>query len=278
MSYPQPNADAYALNGSRFFRLNTLLASPGDIYESAQGGLGFALGPESDISKVNIGYYDDQVPTFLNTTAIGPSRSFVGRLDARNDASFVPINRPGRVLMWPADLYNPAWRPPAFNVLTDIISYFTPRLDVIQYFSDQPSLVPARNDRSYLIQDIFSGVATTADTYLMIPFWGRRFAQIQATNKNLAGGTSGAWNFSVSGVSFGISGNATLTANSTDYTQLTTLVADAPIAAQATVLKRITSFADGVFDMLMLRVHRTAPDLDPPKGPIRITVSDVAQD
>ena len=71
MSYPQPNADQYAINGYQYFRLNTLLSSPGDIYESAQSALAIALGPESDISRVAVAYYDDQVPTtFTNQTVI----------------------------------------------------------------------------------------------------------------------------------------------------------------------------------------------------------------
>lgn len=280
MAFPQPNADRYALNGSPFFRLNTLLSSPGDIYESGQGGLAFAIGPDSDIAKVNIGYYDDQVPTFLNTTTIGPDRPFIGLLSSRNDARYVPIDRPGKVLIWSADLYNPAYRPPGFNALIDLISYFTPRLDVIQYFTQQSSsIVSARNDKSYLIQNIFAPVIPTGDHFLMIPYWGRRFAQIQLTNKNKTGEpTTGAWSFAVSGVTFGISGSASVANNDTDFTQITTIIADAVVPAQTTVLKRITSFSDGVFDMLMLRIHRVNPDLDPPLGPIKITVSDVAQD
>jgi len=60
MSYPPPNPDQYALNGYKFFRLNTPLISDGDMYESQQGANGFAIGPDSDISKVNIGYFDEQ--------------------------------------------------------------------------------------------------------------------------------------------------------------------------------------------------------------------------
>ena len=55
MSYPPPNPDNYALNGYKFFRLNTPLTSDGDMYESAQGGQGFAIGPQSDLSLGNCG-------------------------------------------------------------------------------------------------------------------------------------------------------------------------------------------------------------------------------
>ena len=75
MSYPQPSADQYAIKGYQFFRLNTLLTSPGDIYQSQQSGHAFAIGPESDISNVNVAYFDDQVPNFMAQTVISPQRA-----------------------------------------------------------------------------------------------------------------------------------------------------------------------------------------------------------
>ena len=97
MSYPQPDSNQYAIKGYQFFRLNTLLTSPGDIYESAQSGHSIAIGPESDLANINVAYFDDQVETFMQRTTISPLRAFVGRIDARNDAVTAPVERRARL-------------------------------------------------------------------------------------------------------------------------------------------------------------------------------------
>ena len=179
MSYPQPDADQYAIKGYKYFRLLTPLTSPGDIYESQQSGHALALGPESDVANVDIAYFDDQVTSFVNRTQIGPLRSFVGRIDARNDARYVPSGRPGRVLIWPADLYDPSYVPADFVPDTQSITFVTPMLDVIQYFSPQDSLVPRRNDKTYR----FNGIPNDGvQGWIILPFWGRRTATIRLTN------------------------------------------------------------------------------------------------
>src|SRR3981189_3558041 len=131
MSYPQPNADTYAVNSYGFFRLNTLLSSPGDIYRSPQGGHLFCLGPESDVANVNIAYFDDQVPTFLQTTQISPGRSFTGFMAARNEATYSPSRRFGRIFCWSNDIYDPSFLPRSFSANTDHIQFIAPQLDVI---------------------------------------------------------------------------------------------------------------------------------------------------
>lgn len=149
MSYPPPNFDQYALNGYKFARLNTPLISDGDIYESQQGAQGFAIGPDSDISKVNIAYFDDQVPRFMNQVAITPERSFPGFFAARNEVDYVPSNRPGRILIWSDELYNNTWLPTAFEVGSRI-DFEVPVLDVIQYFAPAAQAMNSgRNDKEY---------------------------------------------------------------------------------------------------------------------------------
>jgi hypothetical protein len=262
VSYPQPNADQYAINGYQYFRLNTLLSSPGDIYESQQSSLALSLGPDSDISKVAVAYFDDQVPTFMQMTSIGSERTFVGRIDARNEVPYQPSNRPGRIFFWSDDLYDTSFRPPGFSVLNDKFNVVTPRLDVIQYFSTPPTLLPARNDKTYNFQNIVTGVSPTFNSYLMIPYWGRKYAMVELTNKS-----TGATGFSLSGVNFAVS------PSSAGYTQITTIVADAPIGVNAQVSALVKSDAHGMFDMLMLTFHRVNA-ADVVMGPVRVFVSD----
>lgn len=187
MTFPQPNADAYALNGQQYFRLNTLLSSPGDIYESAQGALAFAMGPDSDIARVRISYFDDQGgPTKTNETVIDPRRSFVGRVDARNETTYQPSNRPGRILLWPDDLFDPTYIPTTavtgFNPGTDALITIVPRLDVIQYFVAQQSLQSRRADKEYNSQ---SYDPTANLNYIIVPTYGRKYGFCDVINKDL---------------------------------------------------------------------------------------------
>ena len=178
MSYPPPNADQYALNGYKFFRLNTPLISDGDIYESAQGAQAFAIGPDSDISKVNIAYFDDQVPNFVNQFAITPERSFPGLVAARNEVNYVPSNRPGRILLWSDELYNPTWDPNFIDV-AGRIDFEVPVMDVIQYFAPSGLATnQGRNDREYWYDFIAAPPAQVGVVNawtLVIPYYGRRF-------------------------------------------------------------------------------------------------------
>ncbi len=181
MSYPQPDADQYAIKGYKYFRLLTPLTSPGDIYESQQSAHAMALGPESDVANVDIAYFDDQVTSFVNKTQIGPLRSFVGRIDARNDARYVPAGRPGRLLFWPADLYDPFYVPADFSPGQGL-TFIPPVLDVIQYFSPQASLVQKRNDKTYRFLGIPQEGLGLPQGWIVLPFWGRRSATIRLVN------------------------------------------------------------------------------------------------
>jgi hypothetical protein len=267
MTFPQPNADGYATGGSGFFRLNTRLSSPGDMYESAQGAHNFAIGPDSDISKVNVAYFDDQVPTFMNQFSLGPARSFAGFVAARNEALYAPISRPGRTLIWSDDLFNSQFRPPGFDPDTDTFNIIVPQLDVIQFFSDPPGILPDRNDKSYLIQNVAADAIDARPTYFMIPFYGRRYGMVEITNRSAF-----PFSWGIFGVNFAISpiGPGALD-------QITAIRALAPIAATVNEVTKITSFVHGVFDYLLLEIVSIANKATFP-APIKVVCSDVAQD
>jgi len=266
MTYPQPNADAYATGGYGFFRLSTRLSSPGDIYESPQGAHAFAIGPDSDISKVDIAYFDDQVPMFLNQLSVGPGRSFAGSVAARNDASYAPVNRPGRTLMWSDDLFNSQFRPPGFDANDDTYNIIVPQLDVIQYFSDLPGVVPARNDKSYLIQNV-SAALGGHPTYFMIPYYGRRYGMIGITNR-----AADPLNWGIFGVNFAIS-----PAGAGALDQITPIRALGPLASTVNEVTKVSPLVHGVFDYLLLQIERIGDKPTFP-APIKVVVSDVAQD
>lgn len=214
MSYPQPSADGYALNGYQFFRLNTLLSSPGDIYESTQSSQAFALGPDSDISRVNVAYYDDQainpsnpaLATFMNQATVAPSRSFLGRIDAQNQETYSPSKRPARILIWSDDIWDPSYVPSAAAgyAAGDHVLPITPRLDVLQYFQAQPGLNPRRSDKQY---DFTFYEGDSKATWIVIPAYGRKYGYVSCLNKNLAL----AYTFRVIGVTYSLTGVATET-------------------------------------------------------------------
>lgn len=261
MSYPQPNADQYAINGFQFFRLITRLVSPGDIYQSQQSGLGFALGPESDIANVNVAYFDNQAPNFLNQTVLSPERAFVGRIDSRNDTTFAPAGRPGVILFWSANLYDPAYRPialpAAFNPAIDAIQFISPVLDVVEYFKPQDSLGPGRIDKEFSFQNY---PVVTGRFYLVVPYYGRKYASINITNRDQVV----ALTVGVVGLNYAI----TQDNSAKPYHQETTIVSPTAIAANGRLLRVIKADTDGMFDALVFSFNGPGP------APLRIDVSD----
>lgn len=277
MTYPQTNANEYALNAQEFFRLNTEISSAGDIYESEQGCHALAIGPESDISRVNITYYDRQATNFVQQTQISPDRAFVGRIDAVNNAGqYQPSGRPGRILIWPDEIYDPLWRPDGFAV-GDVIQFLTPRLDVIQYFSPQNSLVSRRNNRTFYAQNFpipinGAGPPSNLSYILMVPFYGRRYASIQFTNWQSTVAGAADLLIRVDGVNFTIIQNA----GGTQRHARTPLVTSVNVPSGGGQLAtQILASADGMYDMLLIEL--TQNTVNPgPMGitPLKVVISD----
>lgn len=271
MSYPQPNSNAYSVGGSQFFRLLTPLTSPGDIYESEQSGHAFALGPESDVANVNVVYYDDQVPSFVTTTGIGPERSFTGLLVARNEVRYAPANRPGRILFYPADLYDPSYQPAGFVPNSQTLTFIPPMLDVIQYFSPQPSLVPRRLDKTFR----FDGIPNNgASGWIVVPFWGRKTGTVRFDNY-----CTNPVTFAVRGVTYYINDPASNPAGTPTAVERQ-LIGSGPVAPQGHIDLLITPSGPlapvapiGSYDALAIFISFGPFQPDGPT-PLEITVSD----
>lgn len=272
MTYPQPNSNDPAINGGNFFRLNTPLVSAGDIYESEQGARAFALGPQSDISRVMINYFDENqgsnVPqTFLNALEISPQRAFVGNIAARNDVTYQPAGRPGRVLFWVSDLYNAGYRPEDANVLAGQVLRVPPQLDIIQYFQPMASLTGGRDDKTFYFQDVpqTPGVGPGKQpTYIVLPYYGRAYAFISLTNRSGAAVT-----LTVIGTNYAINNDSIFGAG-TFLNQETTLLGPTVIADNAQKIKIVRAGVDGMFDALVIKLQGNpmAPT------PLKIVMSD----
>lgn len=259
MSYPQPDPDQYVLKLYPFWNLSTALASPGDIYQSTQGSLAFCLGPDSDVANVNFAYYDDQAVNGMRFASISPSRSFTSLIAARNDQLYLPSQRPGRIMFWSGDIYDPAFRPSGFNPSLDTISFIPPVLNVIQYFQPSVGLVPQRNDKEYLFQAYHQNGGTA---YIVIPYYGRKYCFIQITNGNPVSPTT----FGVLGVNYSITQNG----SAHPYHQVTTIHAPGSITSGNSVTVIVTAQVTGMFDALVFSVT------DDP-APLRIIMSDQDQ-
>ncbi len=257
MAFPQPNADKYCLNGYQYFRLFTPLASPGDIYESAQSCHACCVGPESDIANVVVQYFDDQVTNFVQQTTISPRRAFLGRIDARNEATYAPSGTPGRIMFWAADLYDPNFKPTGFTVGVDHMQFIVPQMDIIQYFKPTDA-APQRIDKQYLFQNYSVGI-----TYIVVPFYGRKYCYAEITNRTPVTPAT----IKIIGVNYAITDDSS-TGLTVPYHQETILQATASLATGAQLTKIITATANGTFDALVFGVSADGP------APLKIVTSD----
>lgn len=266
MSYPQPDSDEAVLNGLQFFRLKTTLTSAGDIYESAQGANAFMLGPDSDVAKVSMAYFDIQAtPTYVQKVAISPDRGFAGFVPAPNNtAQYAPANRPAKILMWNDAIYNADYLPVGFNPNQDEINTIKPVLDVMQYFVPLASLQSSRADKEYLFQHLPFPIRTY---YLLIPYYGRRYAMVNIFNK-----TSPPVDLTcvISGINFAIAEN-----NVDNENMVHTLSTTTVVAGTETVIAPITASQDGMFDYLQIAITGDSGLAGP--VPLKIVVSDHAE-
>lgn len=268
MSYPQPDSNKYATGGYPFFRLNTPLVSPGDIYESEQGATAFAIGPESDVANVRIFYLDDQLtPTLMNDVVVGADRAVAGLVYARLDAEYLPCMRPGRIFIAIDDIYDPNYKPTDWSE-GNPLEFVQPNLDVIQYFNQTENITAGRNDRRFYYEiDVVSG--DQAVSFLVLPYYGRRFASICISNRELQ--EDQILNLTVIGVNYlvGPDGFTSVPANEV------VIIDAATIAPQATLQESITAGEHGMFDALVVLLTNTTES--PVSGfpaAIRIVFSD----
>ena len=250
VAFHASSADAAVVSGSDFFRLNTLLTSPGDIYESAQGSHAFAVGPDSDIAAINVYYLDADAPGAMNSFQVSPDRAFVGTVPALTEQNYAtPTPIPGRVLISPSDIYNPTWRPTGFDSADDVINFVTPVLDVIQYFTEQPGLVSQRVDRSYEFDAVSprgSG-SPTGVGWIVLPAYGRKSGSFRFGN----GFTPADLEVTLYGVKLGISQSV----NGVPADLQQELMAMTTIATGGSAVYAFKSSAVGMFDYFAIKYH-----------------------
>lgn len=256
-TFQQLDANRAVLSGLDFVRMTQFAASAGDIYESTQGCHAFGIGPLSDFENYNVVYFDEAQDTLLSQLSIGPGRPFQGRLDARNPGTgeYLPAKRPGRILIYPQDLWNAQYLPVGFNPVQDRLIFETPVIDVIQYFTPTTNPASKRTDKIYEYSQLPFALD---DVYVCIPYYGRKSANIYFRND-----TDQIIDIAIDGLSF------TLTE---DGPRVTSIAASAPVAVGASTRVVVIAQTAGSFDYLQITLHPAAV----PSGlsPLRITTSD----
>jgi hypothetical protein len=258
MAYPQLNPDQYAVNTYGFIPFSTPLSSPGDIYESPQSGGAFAVGPNSDIANVRMAYFDDQAtPGFMQFVTLSPRRALVGTVNARNEASYAPSARPGKILFWAEDIYDPNYRPTGFVANTDHIEFIAPVIEVYEYLKMPTSLGPARIDKEFVFQNYNFNAGVF---YLVVPYYGRKYCYVNFTNRNQTTPNT----MGIVGVNYAI----TQDGSAHPYHQETTIRVAAAVNSNIGVTQIIRASANGMFDALVFSLTNAGP------APLRITMSD----
>jgi hypothetical protein len=183
------DADTQAvLRGQEFYRLKQAVQSPGDIYELDLSSRSIYIGPDSDISEVQVQYYDPAaLPTQIQNATFAVNGPFVARLDSLLATTVPTTGQPGRLLISPVDLVDNAYTPPTpvankqFNIPAMI--------DVIVALKSLSSIPGVRADRTFRYPNTpwYTGNVTAGpagnngSTNLIIPIYGRRMVSVQVS-------------------------------------------------------------------------------------------------
>lgn len=265
-AFPQPDSNIPAIAGEDYFRIFQQLLTPGDIFESEQSSHAIAVGPDSDISRVTCVFFDDDKdnPTRMTQAIVSPERAFVGTVNARNEAKYVPSGVRARVLFYSTDIVQPDYVPAGFDPAKDVVRVIRPVLDVIQYFTNQPSLEPQRNDKVFeLSQYQWYALADDGTTSLVLPYYGRSYANITITNVAENGETIAV---RLRGVDFLTEGT---------FGQEEMLSYTPALGYGDSLNLKVRSAVDGEFDALVISISCGTAGLV--FIPLRVVMSDVPQ-
>lgn len=195
MSSGDQDIDA-VLRSQDFYRLKQELQSSGDIFEVDVGTKAIYLGPESDISEVQIMYYNPDEPLSLETATVSVNGPFIGRIDTLLKTEVSSTGQPARILVSPVDLVNTAYVNPStnpyrrYNLPTLIDLFFA-----LQPLPEVPAVRPDRTIRLPQVPWSPSAVGMTdGSTDLYIPIYGRRMVSVQSF---ATGGVGGELEFSL---------------------------------------------------------------------------------
>lgn len=192
MSYPQPLASQEVIQGQGFNRLFTELDSSGDAYEMDVSAKAFCIGPESDIAKARITYYDSVLAARAQSFVVQVGDPFYGRIDSLPQNKYAG-NIASNIIITPEDLvesqqaFVDAFGAGIIDTNFDLISYVKPRIDLLGYLSDPAVLALKRSDyvrRGFIsVQNhVAVGFGGNGTTYLFFPYYRRKYVSLKIFN------------------------------------------------------------------------------------------------
>ena len=264
MTYPQPRTSDGVQAGQNFFRFNTLVNGPGEIYEIDTACTALTMGPDCDFQQLQISYFDQtRQPSLLNTVRVTPTSPFAGPLAPRPEQPY-PASGPntdprkGRLLVTLGDIMTPiptaaraddGWRPTGFNGAAGEAIYFVPPvIDLIGWYQIPPPVPTRRGDKTYSFQNL-PQVAVGQNFWTVLPVYGRKYMFVDFFNHS-----GGAITLTILGVNYATAINTTL-AVAAQVQKQTTIFAAAAVADNAGQKQIITSTANGMFDALAISLN-----------------------
>ncbi len=262
MSYPQAIASQEIIEGQEIYRLKTPLDSSGDAYELDVGVKAFAIGPESDVARARVTYFDPIQGVHSFVVSVGSP--FVGRVDAFPNKIYEIANSPAVIIVTPEDIVEAKESLYAaftgLDPVYDIVGFTKPRLDLVAYLSE-PKVIPLR--RADYIQrglisvhnhsgDNFSGSGTT---YLFVPFYRRKYASFKFRNDS-----GNSYTYSIKGCSFLTSALTSDAGVARIHTSGSTALATAAVGAGAHAAPEIRASLHGLWDYLAISIAGTGLD------------------
>lgn len=248
MSYPQlAQASAETLEGQDYFRLFTEIQSSGDIYEMDTSAQAFVIGPQSDIARARVTYFDPSNPAQASSFVVSVDSPFIGRVDSIASTKY-PNGTSAKILITPEDIINNSFVPSGIGQ-ADIRALVKPKLDLLGYLAPPFSFPPKRADftKSGICVINDDGGHVSGTSYLTLPYYRRRFASLKFLNLT-------AGQITVSAI-----GYVWLPALASRYID-TQLLAASNIAAGADGSFNIKASTVGLHDAILIKVFGVISD------------------
>ncbi len=263
-------ADLSVQQGHETFRLFQGVQSSGDIFEVNASSKAFCVGPQSDLCSYRLSFFDKQAGNNIEEMDLAVGNPIIGRTDAKLATSYPLTALPARILVTPNDLVDNAFLPTAFTPanLDFVFARPLPFVDIISYLSEPAGFAPGRADRTFFYPFITVGIAPQA-VYFILPYYGRRYANISVVNRN----TSGVLDYTLDVLGVNLSAGTTFSAPAGRSKASEKTLGVLSAAAGVTDDLVITAAADGMFDLLSIRLTAAGAILDE-DSTLRIVVSD----
>ena len=177
------NASKANIAGQEFFRLTETATSSGDIFEIDIAATTIAVGPESDFSRYDIFYLDEN--NVLRKMLVSVDQPLTLTVQVNNAQNFPGTNIPARLIVIPNEIYMPeSLSDEGNNVL------FPPVIDLLFFTGTDPVAVQRRSPK--LIRTPIRIASSANNQAILIPTYGRDrvYASVVRMTELSSGGDS----------------------------------------------------------------------------------------